>query len=162
VDDLLLRLASSSAQLVHQSFTVDTRDREDHTFSGIMFDIEAKHGQGYEYLEVDTVFVRGYLGGMTVWITPDSHQEKYDDPDEWTRIFEQHVDASPFNLQPLVLDEPIRLRPGDAVGVYVHSTRRGDQAIVYDNQRSRVSSEDPLIRVLPGRAHLSAVCRSLP
>lgn len=39
--------------------------------------------------------------------------------------------------------------------MYVHSNRDDDTAIVYDNQRHRVTHQDDFIQVLPGMAHLS-------
>lgn len=49
----------------------------------------------------------------------------------------------------------MRLAPGERRGFYVHSKQPGDDAIVYDNQRSRVTYEDDVFQVLPGLAHLS-------
>ena len=37
-----LDLQVSADYAVHETYTVDTTDREDHTFCGIMFDVEAK------------------------------------------------------------------------------------------------------------------------
>ena len=38
--DGVFQLDSVEKELVHESFTVDTRDHEDHTFCGIMFKVE--------------------------------------------------------------------------------------------------------------------------
>ena len=46
-------------ELVHENFTVDTRDHEDHTFSGVMFDIKCQTNLPVEYLEVSSLSVRG-------------------------------------------------------------------------------------------------------
>ena len=41
------------------------------------------------------------------------------------------------------LDTPIRLRPGKSVGLYVHSQRQGDQAIVsYANAHQKKLLEE--------------------
>jgi hypothetical protein len=37
----------------------------------------------------------------------------------------------------------------------IHSTRRGDEAIVYDNKEKTKTHDDGFITVLPGRAHVS-------
>ena len=65
--DGVLQLDTLAAALTHESFEVDTKDREDHTFSGIMFDVACQSlPRGpLEYLEVQAVAVRGKLGPMT-------------------------------------------------------------------------------------------------
>ena len=37
--DGVLKLDVVASELTHETFEVDTKDREDHTFSGIMFDV---------------------------------------------------------------------------------------------------------------------------
>ena len=49
----LLRLQSAADYTVDESFAVDTRDHEDHTFCGIMFDLIVKDLLPVQYLEVD-------------------------------------------------------------------------------------------------------------
>ena len=77
--DGVLQLDTLAAALTHESFEVDTKDREDHTFSGIMFDVACQSlPRGpLEYLEVQAVAVRGKLGPMTVWTAPGGHQGKH-------------------------------------------------------------------------------------
>jgi hypothetical protein len=36
----------------------------------------------------------------------------------------------------------------------IHSTRRGDEAIVYDNKQKQKTHYDSIITILPGRAHV--------
>ena len=52
---------------------------------------------------------------------------------------------------------PLRLRPGDVYGVYVHSEEQGDAAIVYDNSyRFRPEDDDLALRIHQhGVAHLN-------
>lgn len=50
---------------------------------------------------------------------------------------------------------PIILKPGEVRGIYIHSTRRGDEAIVYDNKEKQKTHDDSFITILPGRAHVS-------
>jgi len=145
--------------IVHESFTVDTRDHEDHTFCGVMFDVCCKgrddDGLPVEFLQIDALSIRGDLGPITVWTTPGSRRRKEHVQDEWTCLHEQDHQASLRDYQRLDLSPPVRLGPGESCGLYVHSKLPGDDAIVYDNQRSRVTYEDKVFRVLPGMAHLS-------
>ena len=63
--------------------------------------------------------------------------------------------ASRNDMVELVFTEPVKLRPGQGCGFYVHSALPGDEAIVYDNQRSSVTYQDRCFKVMPGLAHLS-------
>ena len=56
------------------------------------------------------------------------------------------------------LEAPIRLAPGQSVGVYIHSALFGDRGIVYSDQRGAVTHEDMHLQLLPGERLLSAVC----
>jgi hypothetical protein len=42
-------------ELVHTNVTVDTRDHEDHTFAGIMFDVKSRAAMPIEYLEIQGI-----------------------------------------------------------------------------------------------------------
>lgn len=145
--------------IIHESFTVDTRDHEDHTFCGIMFDVQCKGaaegGVPLEFLQIDVISVRGDLGPITVWTTQGSFRKKEHTQDAWECLYEQVHCPSREDYQRLHLSSPIRLSPGETCGLYVHSKLSGDDAIVYDNQRSEVTYEDQSFRVLPGLAHLS-------
>ena len=80
---------------------------------------------------------------------------KHEDESQWQNVFEKAVEPSPQQLQRLEFRRPFRVKPGSMNGLYVHSKLFGDQAIVYDNQRSRVTLEDEHLQALPGYAHLS-------
>ena len=195
----------------------ETHDHQDHTFSGIMFPILARSdGPPIDYLEISTVWVRGSLGPLTVWVTSGTWVGKHEEEHLWTKVHESEQPPSfrklgrsacppPSSQQsfplsrravtssrllvkkktlpttpggrdsappppppplpppppppppqaPLALDPPLRIKPGDQVSVYVHSSAFGDRAIVYDNQRAAVTHEDEHVRLLPGLAHLS-------
>lgn len=142
--------------VVHESFTVDTRDHEDHLFCGMMFDIGCKDGEvPLEFLQITTISVRGLLGPMTVWTTPGSFKRKEHEECQWELVYERTHQASRQDLCKLELQKPIRLVPGQKLGLYVHSKLPGDHALVYDNQRSHVTYEDQVFTVYPGMAHLS-------
>ena len=48
----LLRLQSAADYTVDESFAVDTRDHEDHTFCGIMFDLIVKDLLPVQYFQL--------------------------------------------------------------------------------------------------------------
>jgi hypothetical protein len=157
--DGVFQLSSVHDENVHESFVCDTRDHEDHTFCGIMFDVRCESALPLEYLEIGSISVRGDLGLLTVWHTPDSFREKQDKAAraEWTKLYEGAHAPSRETAVALCLDTPIRLRRGQSCGLYVHSAAPGDDAIVYDNVRGRggYTFVDRCLRVLPGMAHLS-------
>jgi len=78
--------------------------------------------------------------------------------DGWECIFRQTVAPSQEKFVELVLPEPVKLSPNGRNkirGLYVHSTRYGDEAIVYDNQKGRFTHDDDFLRIHPGSAHVS-------
>lgn len=155
----LLNRPKVANYVVHETFTVDTRDHEDHTFCGVMFDVEcrgpADGGVPIEFLEVHAISIRGDLGPIAVWTTPGSFRGKEHSEESWERLYSREHPPSPQVMTRLHLDRPMRLQAGERRGVYVHSQLRGDDAIVYDNERSQVTYEDGAFRVFPGLAHLS-------
>lgn len=58
--------------VMHEKVTVDTTDREDHTFSGIMFPIKCKDILPVSQIVINSIAVRGRLGPITVWLTNDN------------------------------------------------------------------------------------------
>ena len=142
---------------VHESFVVDTQDHEDHTFCGVMFDVQCKDVLPLECVLVESLWVRGRLGPLTVWTTEGTFRGRHEEPDRWKRVYAGEHGPSFAQLVELKLAEPIVLRPGGGAGVYVHSTLPGDEALVYDNHRgARCTYEDRYVRVMPGVAHLSS------
>eukprot|EP00438_Fugacium_kawagutii_P015710 Skav235333 [mRNA] locus=scaffold520:700584:701474:+ [translate_table: standard] len=155
----VLRRPKTANHTAHESFTADTRDHEDHTFCGMMFDVQCKGpeegGVPVECLVITTVAVRGDLGPLTVWTTKETYRKKEHQQEEWECLYEDEHPPSYEKYTDLLLRTPIRLLPGESCGLYVHSKLPGDDALVYDNQRARVTHEDAVFRVLPGKAHLS-------
>jgi hypothetical protein len=75
---------------------------------------------------------------------------------KWIKIYEQTHKPSFVGYKELDFSaNPIVLRPGQVRGIYIHSTRRGDEAIVYDNKEKQKTHDDSFITILPGRAHVS-------
>mmetsp|Transcript_21383 Transcript_21383/g.47365 ORF Transcript_21383/g.47365 Transcript_21383/m.47365 type:complete len:356 (+) Transcript_21383:157-1224(+) len=155
----VLRRPKVANHLVHESFAVDMRDHEDHSFCGVMFDVccrgEADLGVPLDFMQIEAISVRGELGPLTVWSTPGSFKGKEHHQDAWTLLYEGEHPPSMRSYRQLPLTAPIVMRPGQRCGIYVHSKLRGDDAIIYDNQRGHVTYEDAVFRVLPGLAHLS-------
>ena len=149
--------------LEYQSFTADTQDREDHTFSGIFFEVSASDELPLKYVEIHSLWVRGELGPLTVWSTPDGlvsrvpKQQKVLDPEAWTKIYERTHEGSFEDFVELKLEEPIAVHKGQKLGLYVHSKLPGDQAIVYDNipYGTTGKKDDGKVVIWPGIAHLS-------
>jgi len=141
--------------IVNERITVDTRDHEDHTFCGVMFDVSCKETLPVAFLEISGVAVRGELGPMTVWVTPNTFAGKQEDQTHWKQLYSRKHSPSPDHLVSLEFPEPVRLARGERVGFYVHSGRPGDTGIVYDEQRSRYTHDGDLFRIHPGLAHIS-------
>jgi len=105
-----------------------------------------------DFIEVEEVWVRGELGPLTVWHTPDGWRGKHDDKDSWTCVYEQTHRPSWSDLTCLKLQRRIRLRPGESCGLYVHSKLPNDEALVYDNGESGPSpTVAPSPRAKPSR-----------
>ena len=158
--DGVLQLDSVEKDLVHEHCTVDTRDHEDHTFCGIMFNVRCKTDLPAEYIEIESISVRGDLGPMTAWVTKEispnaTYEYRQHEETQWTKIYEGVHSQSRRTYTELKLLSSIRIKPGESCGVYVHSALPGDEGIVYDNQRNATTYEDDVFQILPGMAHLS-------
>ncbi|CAJ1330899.1 unnamed protein product [Effrenium voratum] len=161
----VLRRPKVANHTLHETFTADTRDHEDHTFCGVMFDVQCKGpeegGVPVECLVITCLAVRGDLGPLTVWTTPDSYRKKEHEAHEWDCIYEAEHPPSNENYQALELRSEIRLQPGESCGLYVHSKLPGDDALVYDNQRSHVSHEANMLANLAITALTSVLGRMM-
>jgi len=56
---------------------VDTADHEDHTFSGVMFTIEAKSDLPVDFIQVNSVSVRGGEIGTMQWRQQTRAEQAY-------------------------------------------------------------------------------------
>ena len=150
-----LLLKSDADYLVHDSYTVETEDHEDHTFNGVMFDVAVKFERPVSCVIVDSVYVRGGLGLMSVWYASGGFGGRETDRSAWVPCYAARHKASWREFDRLELSIPMVLHPGETYGIYVHSAEYGDDGVVYDNQRAEVCHEDDFIMVYPGLAHLS-------
>lgn len=147
---------------VHENVTVDTSDNEDHTFCGIMFPVRCKDLLPLDHVVIKSVAVRGALGPLTVWVSNGDgghgRNQVQLDPKHWTKLYEKTHKYSKHTYKELVLDQPIRMIPGQVKCIYIHSTLPNDEAIVYDNSYYGMSSkryDDEKLTILTGRAHVS-------
>lgn len=69
-----LNRPTEATHTFHEHMTVNTSDREDHTFCGIMFPLECKDALPIERIVVTGISVRGQLGPMTVWTSDDPNE----------------------------------------------------------------------------------------
>mmetsp|Transcript_15328 Transcript_15328/g.23197 ORF Transcript_15328/g.23197 Transcript_15328/m.23197 type:complete len:421 (-) Transcript_15328:134-1396(-) len=153
-----LTRATKANYIIHDRIQAETTDREDHTFCGIMFPVKCKDILPLDHLVINSVAVRGALGPLTVWVTKseDLNGEIRLSKKYWTKIYQKEHQPSFVGYKELDLSaNPIILKPGQVKGIYIHSTRRGDEAIVYDNKAKQKTVDDSFITILPGRAHVS-------
>jgi hypothetical protein len=151
------RREASANYFVHDSYEVDTADNEDHTFCGIMFNVEVLDDLPVDHVQINSIWCRGALGDISIYTTPTGWEGKIERANEWIKLYNKKHEYSMQKFVELKLDVPLQLKPGVRRGLYVHSTRVDDDSIVYDNQRHRVTHEDNFLRILPGVAHLSPV-----
>jgi hypothetical protein len=138
------------------SYQVETEDRQDHTFFGMMFDLEAKSEVPIEHVVLSEIAVRGDLGHVTVWWTPGSFNPVKTKKDAWTCVYDAAHPPSPARYAALQI-HPVTIAPGSTIGLYIHCRHHEDTALVYDNRRSEVVFEDSFIQVHAGMAHLDNV-----
>jgi len=141
--------------LVHQRMTVDTRDHEDHSFNGIMFDVCCSAALPVHYIEIKSLWVRGRLGPeLTVWSATGGYRNAK--LANWQCLYKGPRSRSFKELIEVVLDEPITLHPGAVCALYVHSSSESDDGIVYDNQRGNAKHDDGVLEIRSGQAHISS------
>lgn len=122
---------------------------------------------------IDSLFII-YANVITFSLHPFSHKKQHHrvtkqetlngeismSKKHWTKIYEKTHTPSFVGYKELDLSaSPVMLRPGQVKGIYIHSTRRGDEAIVYDNKEKQKTHDDSFITIMPGRAHVSEKVR---
>ena len=152
-----------------------------------MFPVKCKDLLPLDHLLIKSVAVRGRLGPLTVWVShPEEHETRPGgnappvhyprpvppyretqqqqrirlDPQYWTKLYDKTHAESRTEYAELVLEQPIRLVPGQTRVIYIHSTLPGDEAIVYDNSsfhphHASKRYEDDKLYIQSGRAHVS-------
>lgn len=160
-----------SSYIQSGEFQLRTRDDDDHTFYGIVFNVELTGRVPVEWLEVLGVSVRGTLGVVKVFTAEGGYEPRpmvpreglvvrrvpspLKPPHEWRLRYAGVLPPSPREPYELIFREPSRLTPGagtDVLGIYVHAQHA--DGVVYNNQRHRgVTLEDAHVRILSGVAH---------
>jgi hypothetical protein len=138
------------------SYQVETEDHQDHTFFGIMFDLEAKGNLPIENVILDGMRIRGDLGHVTVWWAPGGFEENKTNKAAWTQVYDalHRPSRREFAYLPI---HAVTVKAGTKIGLYVHCRNSDDTALVYDNRRREIVYEDSFIEVHAGMAHLDNV-----
>eukprot|EP00670_Eutreptiella_braarudii_P028892 CAMPEP_0174376618 /NCGR_PEP_ID=MMETSP0811_2-20130205/118766_1 /TAXON_ID=73025 ORGANISM="Eutreptiella gymnastica-like, Strain CCMP1594" /NCGR_SAMPLE_ID=MMETSP0811_2 /ASSEMBLY_ACC=CAM_ASM_000667 /LENGTH=114 /DNA_ID=CAMNT_0015527941 /DNA_START=26 /DNA_END=366 /DNA_ORIENTATION=+ len=93
----------------HELLTADRGWLTGHTFCGIMFDLEVLSADTTKIpihsLKITSVSVKGTLGPMGVYSTPDSYEGKHQRAEQWTQHYEEEHGPSRDALQELQFDE---------------------------------------------------------
>jgi hypothetical protein len=64
-----------------------------------------------------------------VWVTPESWEGKQEDESQWTKVYDKVHAPSGRHFVALTFTEPVIIPRGEAIGVYVHSRRRGKRLL---------------------------------
>eukprot|EP00038_Savillea_parva_P008039 m.174264 g.174264 ORF g.174264 m.174264 type:complete len:373 (-) comp13805_c0_seq1:371-1489(-) len=148
------------SQVVHEKTCYESPDHEDHTFNGVMFDVTCPDILPIDFVRIDSISVRGYLGPMSVFVSRENNRyvDIFEDESAWELVYAAVHKPSPRTLCDLVLPEPILMKPGDQRAIYVHSARPDDNGIVYDNSRHGLvppENNDRLVVMPSAMAHLN-------
>jgi hypothetical protein len=65
--------------VINEKVTIDTTDREDHSFCGITFPVQCKSVLPVDHIVINSIAVRGCLGPLTVWVTKPNDEDEADD-----------------------------------------------------------------------------------
>ena len=127
--------------------------------SGIALDIVGREDAPVTHVDISAITVAGITGQVTVWTAPDGWSGKLDQEEAWKCIYQQsHPRGWPNHAAPskvpsvtLNLNEPIILKAGAVVGLYVHTTGWGGMVARAPAHYSAMVShvETPRGRVLP-------------
>eukprot|EP00557_Chaetoceros_sp_GSL56_P000339 CAMPEP_0176503860 /NCGR_PEP_ID=MMETSP0200_2-20121128/15613_1 /TAXON_ID=947934 /ORGANISM="Chaetoceros sp., Strain GSL56" /LENGTH=431 /DNA_ID=CAMNT_0017903229 /DNA_START=96 /DNA_END=1391 /DNA_ORIENTATION=- len=99
-----------ATHLINENVTIDTTDREDHTFCGIAFPVQCKTILPVDKIVIKSLSVRGALGPITVWITKENDM-KYSSLSNSSnaarsdRVVRQRGDGSSVNKGQMIMKE---------------------------------------------------------
>lgn len=110
-------LPKTASYTISELYEVDTGDYEDHTFCGVMFTIKCKSDLPVELIQIDSISVRGGLGPLTVWQTPDTFVGKNEDKNSWQQVYEGHHEQSYDFVVKLSFNVPIIVKAGESIGM---------------------------------------------
>lgn len=146
----------------------------DHSFAGVFFDVEAK---GSHELVIDAVWMGGMLGKCTVWACERSwagfngrkeqgkrcgwsRRNDAITTQEWALVSRKRQYQPAWDGHRRIrLDEPVRIRPGETRGLYVHSALPDDLGIQYRSTSSPEENvgESEHLRIHPGLGHTGSI-----
>lgn len=109
-------LQKTANYTISELYEVDTEDYEDHTFCGVMFTIQCKTDLPVDLIQIDSISVRGKLGPLTVWVTPDGFDGKQENKSAWQLIY-QGTHGGSFEFERLRFEVPIIVQAGETIGM---------------------------------------------
>ena len=99
--------------------------------SGIVVNLQGRTGAGVDWLDIHRLELAGVNGDLTVWSSPGGWAGKLDQANEWVRHYKQaHANSgNPRTKVGVDLEVPIRVRAGEVMGLYVHTTGWGGMVV---------------------------------
>lgn len=119
-----------------------------------MFDIEAKSEIPIESMVITSLWVRGSLGNVSVYLCDTEFKDKYSEEECWKVMYRKKHLASFTEYVELPLKSPIKLMRGEKRGIYIHSNT-DEHGIIYDDERNKVTFENCFLKVHSG---LASIC----
>ena len=103
------RREAAANYFVHDSYEVDTADNEvsffsnfcfflsrhlckiqsttgSYAFCGIMFNVEVLDDLPVDHVQINSIWVRGALGDMSIYTTPEGWEGKHERGKEWIKL----------------------------------------------------------------------------
>ena len=80
----------------HLSLDICVRSnrQQDHTFCGIMFNVEVLDDLPVDHVQINSIWVRGALGDMSIYTTPEGWEGKHERDKEWIKLYVVFEDES--------------------------------------------------------------------
>lgn len=91
---------TSATYVVNEKVTIDTTDREDHTFSGIAFPIQCKAVLPINHIIIENIAIRGELGKISVWVTKQDSSSGTSVPTITSGTTSKAIRAKHYPLRP--------------------------------------------------------------
>lgn len=166
-----IKALPTESRIVDETSNFDTQDLQDHTFNGVYFNVKCGDEIPIVYTRLDSIWVRGSLGPMKVFLTRDpvDFEGVFNKSSQWELVYDKFHQPNMYDrygpsageeskYTELRLDVKRQVNPGQTYGVYVHSGREDDDGIVYDNSRNgRRVHDNGMLSVRPGAyAHLNS------
>ena len=177
-----LKLDAAAPGPIHEhtmklSVTLDTpvQPRQaDHSYNGVVFDIEAS---SCHEITVTSIWLGGMLGkvrAFTMATAEPWHKGDFQrkirrcgwnnindvlSAEDWKEVGCQRLAAAWNGTRELVLDAPVRIMPGETRGFYVHSGLPDDLGIQYQSYHGQeeLVARDQFLTVIPGIGHTGSV-----